>query len=76
VAAAVKLHGFWLGSAGQVPPDQFARRLLPVAAVAVITMLSPTSTRQWAAAEHVMSGLLSVTVAVPLPVLAAVIVTV
>ncbi|HEY1775854.1 MAG TPA: hypothetical protein VGG41_06810 [Solirubrobacteraceae bacterium] len=74
VLAAVKLHGFVIDV--QVPPVQLARRLFPALGVAVTITLSPTSTTQLAAALQVSSGLLSETVAVPLPVTAAVMVTV
>src|ERR1019366_5953193 len=70
---AVKVHG--LAVALQLPPDQLARRL-PDAAVGVMVIESPTSTRQLAAAVQPASGLESVIVALPLPVVAAAIVTV
>jgi hypothetical protein len=73
VAAAVNVHGLVLPL--QVPPDQLAS-WLPLAAVAVIVIESPTKTVQCEAFVQWAFRLASLSVAVPLPVVAAVIVTV
>ncbi len=73
VAAALKVQGF--ATPVQVPPDQPVRRL-PELAVAVIVIGSPTLARQLVTLVQPASELPSVIVAVPLPVTAAVIVTV
>src|SRR6202035_1504220 len=73
VVAAVKVHGLVMPV--QVPPDQLAR-WLPLAGGAVMGFASPAPTVQWAALVQWALVLASLTVAVPLPVAAAVIVTV
>src|SRR5208283_1795304 len=80
LVAAAKLQA--LPVAGQVPPDQFVKRL-PELAVSVKVIVSPTSATQVAALVQPASESPSVIVAVPVPVpafavaaVAAVIVTV
>jgi hypothetical protein len=73
VGLALNVQG--LATPEQVPPDQLARRL-PELAAGVIVIESPTSARQLVTLEQPASELPSVIFAVPLPVTAAVIVTV
>jgi hypothetical protein len=73
VVAAVKVQGLVLPL--QVPPDQPAS-WLPLAGVAVIVIESPAPTEQCAALVQWAPAFASLSVAVPLPVVAAVIVTV
>jgi hypothetical protein len=72
-ATAVKVQG--LVAAVQVPPAEPVN-WLPAVGLAASVMLSPTSTRQLVAFLQWTPALASLTVAVPLPVVAAVIVTV
>jgi hypothetical protein len=73
VVAAVKVQGLVLPL--QVPPDQLAS-WLPLVGVALIVIESPTKTVQCAALVQWAFEFASLSVAVPLPVVAAVIVTV